>query len=177
MVLEVKSLLAERLVLLFISPLCMFATALSFFLLYEALKMPHPAVLAISFIFIGLLTSASCLMLFVLLQSLFVRRFVFDFNTHTCLFENVPGFSTTIPFSRIEAVDILVIGERGCCLGIKIETKRRRLRVLCLSGHRGSTVFSRIDPTDVVTARLRPLAETLSTLLDKPIRVFEEATV
>jgi hypothetical protein len=100
--------------------------------------------------------------------SLFPRRFVFDFDSRTCTFSNVPGFGLTIPFGRIEAIDILHQKYGGSVLGLAHSGKSRRLRMHMFFGNKRNAAE--------IESQLTAIAEAMSKLLDRPVRVIHKAT-
>lgn len=95
---------------------------------------------------------------------LFPRRTVFDLDSRTCTFSNIPGFDRAFPFSRIETIDILDFGHYGDgVLCLKIRGKLRRLQMHGIVGDREYAVAVKIERAQ--------LAAALAKLLDRPVRV------
>jgi len=145
-------------------------------LIWHIMETPRQRGIEVALIFGTLITTIDLLFVIVLLQCFIPRKFTFHFDECYVSFTNVPGYGTTIPFSEIESVDILEVSQAWCCLGLKLEGKRRRLRVTALGIHRGVTIMSRTDPLEVLIARLQPLAKAISKLIEKPVRTIEGAS-
>ncbi len=103
------------------------------------------------------------------------RRFRFDFDQQLCRFETLPGFGAVIPFSEIVAVDLLSY-DTGCWLGLCLRRRRRRLRIQFVSCVEGITVFNKRHPPEVAVNDSQPLADAVSSLLEKPTRTFTNAS-
>ena len=100
--------------------------------------------------------------------SFYPRRFVFDFDRQTCTFSNIPGLGLSIPFSDIEAIDILRLRLAPNVLGLAYGGKTRRLRIHMF--HATKKNVAEIDK------EMSTLTEALSKLLDRPVRIVPKAT-
>ena len=96
------------------------------------------------------------------------RRFEFDFDTNICRFHNIPGLGLSIPFDEIEAIDVLHQKFAGSVLGLALQGKKRRLRMHMFL----ATKKNRPE----IEEQMVIIAEAMSKLLDRPVRVFEKMT-
>ncbi|MFQ5731579.1 MAG: hypothetical protein ACE5KM_06470 [Planctomycetaceae bacterium] len=101
-------------------------------------------------------------------QTLFARRFSFDFDSQICRFQNIPGMGVSIPFDRIEAFDVLIQRFGGITLGLAHSGKTRRLRMHFF-------YYTRKE-METIEHQTELLANSLSKLIDRPVRVIRNAS-
>lgn len=117
---------------------------------------------------VGLITAFNLPAIFRLAYADVPRYFVFDFLTRSCRFSTVPGFGLTIPFSDIEAIDILQLKDGNVLIGMAIRGRAARLAMHVLV-HRNDN-SRRLDTVATV------LTDMMARPLECPVRVVPDAT-
>lgn len=106
-----------------------------------------------------------------LVDSIFVRRFEFDFQSQICRFTHIPGFGLEISFQEIESIDVLIHWLGFYTIGLAHIGKKRRLRV-----HIPTVNKKHFEEALNETKQLNAIFGALSKILNIPIRTIEKAT-
>jgi hypothetical protein len=107
------------------------------------------------------------------LGHLYPRRLMIDVEKGTCRLTHLPGLSRTFSLTRVEAIELgvskPVLSNMGCWVGLALVGQKRRVVVKRMPSLDRPRLWRKENP-EVLLAQLRPLAEALAKLLDKPVR-------